>query len=242
MNAAAYVRVSSKTQNDAMQRAAIERAAAARGDTIGSWYAEKRSAKTIDRPELDRLRRDVRAGVVRRVYGFKLDRFCRTGVADTYKLVEEIKGAGCELVAVADNLHLRPGADDIASEVFVFALGLAAKLERTAINDRIGAARERFEAQGRAWGRPSRVAAPLVARALELRAEGRSVRAIAVALKIPRSTVARVTAVSQKDGPKSGPPAAAAEGAQPGVSRFGPSGTAATEITNAEAPGATEES
>jgi DNA invertase Pin-like site-specific DNA recombinase len=33
----------------------------------------------------------------------------------------------------------------------------AAKMERTAINDRISAARERVEAEGGRWGRPSRV-------------------------------------------------------------------------------------
>ena len=38
---AAYVRVSSRAQDHATQRAAIEQAATARGDAIGAWYAEK---------------------------------------------------------------------------------------------------------------------------------------------------------------------------------------------------------
>ncbi|MGO9834567.1 MAG: recombinase family protein [Polyangiaceae bacterium] len=45
-NSAAYIRVSSRTQDHATQRAAIERAAAARGDSITTWYSEKRSAKS----------------------------------------------------------------------------------------------------------------------------------------------------------------------------------------------------
>jgi DNA invertase Pin-like site-specific DNA recombinase len=188
---AAYVRVSSRAQTHETQVAAIERAATARGDAVATWYAEKRSGKTIARPELDRLRADVRTGKVSRLYVFKLDRVTRSGVADTYRVVEEIKRAGCELIAVADNLHLKPGADDIASEVFVFALSLAARLERTALNDRIAAARDRMEAQGRAWGRPRRMDDTAVARARRMRAEGRTVREIAVALKVPRSTVAR---------------------------------------------------
>ncbi len=188
----AYVRVSSRAQNDATQRIAIEGAAAARGDRIvGDWYAEKRSAKTTARAELVRLRADVRAGTVRKVYVFKLDRLVRTGVADTFAVVEELRRAGVTLVAVADNLTIVPDKEDVVSEVLVFALGLAAKMERTAINDRISAARDRVEASGGRWGRPSRVDRATRARARELQREGKTVREIARALKVPRSTIAR---------------------------------------------------
>ena len=188
----AYVRVSSRAQNDATQRIAIEGAAAARGNRIvGDWYAEKRSAKTTARAELVRLRADVRAGTVRKVYVFKLDRLVRTGVADTFAVVEELRRAGVTLVAVADNLTIVPDKEDVVSEVLVFALGLAAKMERTAINDRISAARDRVEASGGRWGRPSRVDRATRARARELQREGKTVREIARALKVPRSTIAR---------------------------------------------------
>ena len=63
--ATAYIRVSSKAQNLAMQRHAIEQEAARRGDVIVEWYSEKRSAKTAQRPELERLRADIRAGRVK---------------------------------------------------------------------------------------------------------------------------------------------------------------------------------
>ena len=68
-----------------MQVAAIEKAAEARGDVIVGWYAEKRSAKAMQRPELDRLRADLATGIARRVYGFRLDRFIRSGPADAYR-------------------------------------------------------------------------------------------------------------------------------------------------------------
>ena len=195
----AYVRVSSRSQDDGMQRSAIERAAVARGDTVSTWYAEKRSAKTTARPELLRLRADVRAGVVRKVYVFKLDRLVRSGVADTFSVVEEVRRAGAILVAVADNLTILPDKEDVTSEVLVFALGLAAKLERTAINDRISAARDRIEAAGGAWGRPSRVDRATRERAAKLKASGKTVREIARDLKVPRSTIAR--ALSRKLAP-----------------------------------------
>jgi len=69
-------------------------------------------------------------------------------------------------------------------------------MERLAINERISAARERVEAEGRKWGRPSRFDATGLARVKALRSEGRSIREIAVALKVPRSTVARALALS----------------------------------------------
>src|SRR5271166_689789 len=71
---AAYVRVSSRSQGDELQRSSVEGAAAARGETIARWYAETRSAKTMARAELQRLRTDVGLGLVRTLYVFKLDR------------------------------------------------------------------------------------------------------------------------------------------------------------------------
>ncbi|ABS26857.1 recombinase family protein [Anaeromyxobacter sp. Fw109-5] len=189
MNATAYIRVSSKAQNLAMQRHAIEQEAARRGDTIVEWYSEKRSAKTSQRPELERLRADIRAGCVRKVYGFRFDRFLRTGPADAFKFAEECHQNGVELVTVADGLHLKPGKDDVVTSVLLFAFSLAAKLERAAINDRIAAARERLEAEGKPWGRPSRLTSGDVAKIVALQAQGLSHRAIAVRVHVPRSTV-----------------------------------------------------
>src|SRR5713101_4243967 len=81
---AAYVRVSSKSQDHAMQQHAVQRAAAARGDVVGKWYSEKRSGKVLARPELDRLRADARAGTVGKLYCYRLDRLSRSGIRDTF--------------------------------------------------------------------------------------------------------------------------------------------------------------
>jgi len=213
----AYVRVSSRAQDDASQRSAIERAAWASGDLVGAWYAEKKSGKTLDRLELARLRADARAGAVHRLYVFKLDRLVRSGVADAFAVVDELRRAGVTLVAVADNLTIRPDREDTTSEVLVFALGLAAKLERAAINDRIAAARERVAAAGGRWGRASTMGRADVAKARAMRDAGKSIRAIAVALKFPRTVVHR--ALSRKH-PPARPPKTPARGArQRGASR-----------------------
>ncbi|HEY2369444.1 MAG TPA: recombinase family protein [Polyangiaceae bacterium] len=182
----AYIRVSSKAQDHASQRAAIERACA----NVDAWYAEKASAKTTDRAELKRLLADVRAGKVRELYVFKLDRLARTGVADTFAIVDTIRRAGATLHAIADGLVIKPG-EDVTSDVLVFALGLAAKLERTAINDRIAAARARMASKGEAWGRPRRMTPAQVTSAKRMKASGKTVREISAALGVPRATVGR---------------------------------------------------
>jgi DNA invertase Pin-like site-specific DNA recombinase len=184
---AAYVRVSSKAQDYASQKAAIERAAAARGDRLGIWYAEKKSAKTLSRPELLRLRADARAGKLTRLYVFRLDRLARSGIRDTFEVVEELRSCGVELVSVSDGFAL----NGPAAEVVLAVMAWAAKMERLAINERIAAARERLASEGRPWGRPSRLTWQDSARISRFRDMGRTVREISVALKVPRSTVGR---------------------------------------------------
>jgi DNA invertase Pin-like site-specific DNA recombinase len=192
MQIAAYIRVSSKSQDHAMQRDAIVgRLGPAVAEHV-AWYAETASAKTNDRAELRRLLADARAGKLRELYAFRLDRLCRTGVSDTFRVVSELRAAGVTLHTISDGVTIRPGSDDVVSETLVFALSLAARLERTAINDRIAAARTHMAAKGEPWGRPPRVTPAERETAKRMQGEGRSVREISAALGVPRSTIGRV--------------------------------------------------
>lgn len=198
----AYIRVSSKTQDHATQRAAIERAALARGETVATWYAEKRSAKTLARAEVLRLRADARAGHVKKLFVFRLDRLTRSGIRDTFELVEELRAHGVEIVSVSDGFDL----NGPAAEVVLAVMAWASKMELLARAERIAAARERLESEGRPWGRPKRLSDAQVQRVRDLHGKGRSQRDIAVALKLPKSTVGRALLVPQK--PLCGRPAA----------------------------------
>lgn len=157
---------------------------------MGRWFHEKQSGRSLQRPELGELRAAVRAGEVRTLYVFRLDRLTRSGIRDTLALLEELRGAGCELVTVADGFDLAGPAADVVIAVMAWA----AQMERLALGERIAAARVRVEAAGGRWGRPRRVAAGTEAKVLELAAKGRSVRQIAVATKVPRTTVQRTLA------------------------------------------------
>jgi DNA invertase Pin-like site-specific DNA recombinase len=188
----AYLRVSSRAQDFPTQKAAIERMAVSRGDTISCWYSEKRSGKTMARPELDRLRADARAGGVTRLYVFRLDRLTRSGIRDTFELVEELRRHHIQLLSVADGFDL----EGPAAEVVLAVMAWAAKMERLAINERISAARERLASEGRGWGRPARLGSIERERIAALRAGGRSIRDIAMSVGVPRSTVARALETS----------------------------------------------
>jgi DNA invertase Pin-like site-specific DNA recombinase len=194
MKAFAYMRVSSRGQDLGLQTAAIEKAAVLRGDTITRWYSEKKSAKSIDRTELTKLRGEIRSGRLtgHRCYVFRLDRLTRSGIRDMFEVVEEIRSNGCELVTVADGFDL----GGPAAEVVLAVMAWAAKMELVARGERVAAARDRLEAEGRAWGRPSRLTDTQRERIHELKKAGKTIRKIAAVVKVPRSTVAR--ALSRK--------------------------------------------
>jgi len=193
MQIAAYCRVSSRAQDLSTQKHAIERAARARGDTITLWHSEKRSGKLLARPELDRVTADVRAGAISKLYVYRLDRLTRSGIRDTLEVVQELRAHGCEVVSIADGFDL----GGPAAEIVLAVLSWASQMERLAINERISAARERVEAEGGKWGRPSRFDAAGLAQVKALRDEGKSLRQIAVALKTPLATVARAARACQ---------------------------------------------
>jgi DNA invertase Pin-like site-specific DNA recombinase len=122
---------------------------------------------------------------VRRLYVYRLDRLARSGIRVTFEVVDELKRHGCELITVSDGFSL----EGPAAEVVLAVLSWAVKMERLAINERISAARDRLIAEGRSWGRPSRFTSRDRERISALRRQGRSLREIAVALKIPCSSV-----------------------------------------------------
>jgi DNA invertase Pin-like site-specific DNA recombinase len=193
----AYARVSSKAQSLAMQRAAILRELRSRGLDVWNWYEDTASARTLDRPALSELRRFVkmrsgpapgRMPIVVIVY--RLDRLARSGIRDTLEVIEEFRAAGATLVSCSDGFDL----SGPAAEIVIAVMSWAAKMERLAINERISSARLRIERDGGAWGRPRRMTPAQVLQFRIMRKVGRSLRACAIALKVPRSTLARAEA------------------------------------------------
>ena len=187
--AAAYLRVSTSPQEADNQREAVQRAAAARGDGELTWFVETGSGRSWSRPALADLSAAIFSGRVRRVYVWKLDRLSRMGIADTSQLVQQWRRAGMrELISAVEGFDF---GDPVTGDLLVAMLAWAAKWEWDQQQDRLTAARERRKKAGKSWGRPGELAPATRARIAEMRAETppRSIRAIAVALKVPKSTV-----------------------------------------------------
>lgn len=187
--AAAYLRVSSSKQDADNQREAVIRAATARGDGELTWFVDVGSSKSWSRPALAELNAAIFQGRVRRVYVWKLDRLSRMGIADTCQLVQQWRRAGCGLLSSAEGFDF---GDPVTGELLLAMLAWAAKWEWEQQADRLAAARQKREKAGKTWGRPPELAPADRERIGELRAEGRSIRAISVALKVPKSTVHEV--------------------------------------------------
>lgn len=89
-----YQRVSSDTQ-DLTRQHVLEEQARANGYYIAGVYAEKASGTTAERPELQRMIRDLQPGEV--VIAEKIDRISRLPLDDAQKLVDTIKAKGARL-------------------------------------------------------------------------------------------------------------------------------------------------
>lgn len=189
---AAYIRVSSASQDHAYQRRAIELAASARGEPVTRWYAETASGKSLERKELQKMRAALGNGELATVWVWRVDRLTRSGIADTLELVREIRESGAALRSVADGYAVDGGA---TGELLLAVMAWAAQLEREKIAENQTAARARMASQGRAWGRPA-LSETLANEACRMRSAGKYPREIAMALQISQTSVRRILALA----------------------------------------------
>lgn len=195
----AYLRVSSRGQSLEMQRAAIERASVARGETVSRWWEDTASGRSLERPQLQELRGAAARGELKKLYVFRLDRLTRSGIRDTLTVIEEFRRAGVQIVSLADGFD--PSGP--MAEVVIAVISWAAQIERLAIGERISAARERLAAAGKPWGRPRRITERTLARLLERREQGASWNVLAAEFGLPKSTIQE--AVGRSHPPKARP-------------------------------------
>ena len=72
-----YIRISTVGQNEAGQRAEIDKWLAGNGIADATYYVDKDTGDNLDRPEFIRLQSDIFAGQVKTVIVWKLDRLSR---------------------------------------------------------------------------------------------------------------------------------------------------------------------
>lgn len=187
---AGYIRVSSRSQDYAYQRHAIEGAARARGEPVVQWFGDVATGSKMERPQLIKLRDAIRAGRIQRLWVWRLDRLTRSGIVDTLSCIGEIQRAGCSVSSVADGFPL----EGPAGELFMAMVAWAAQQEREKIRENQLAARQRMEAKGLNWGHPP-IPPDRADKVRDLAHQGFSIRKIAKQLSLGKTTVWKIVRV-----------------------------------------------
>jgi DNA invertase Pin-like site-specific DNA recombinase len=102
-----------------------------------------------DRPELEKVLAGLQEGDTLAVW--ELSRLTRGGVAALFTIAERVRKAGGRLLETKSGTVID---SSVAGEAYVFALGLAARIERDMISDRTKSALKARKAAGVKLGRP----------------------------------------------------------------------------------------
>jgi DNA invertase Pin-like site-specific DNA recombinase len=200
---AAYIRVSSETQNPALQREAIGQWIVAQGIEPGAvaWYEDVASGRDTSRPEFDRLQLDIVRGVVRTVVVYKLDRISRT-MFEGFDLIRTWCEQGVRIVSTTQLVDL---TGVIGQMIAAVIMGIS-EIEWEYRRDRQRAGIELAKARGVKWGpevgkfkgRRVKVTPDQEKLARRLKAEGAKVAAIARATGLTRPTVYSILGETEK--------------------------------------------
>jgi site-specific DNA recombinase len=127
------------------------------------------SAKSLQRPGMQRLLSMVKAGEVEAVIVYKLDRLSRR-TRDVLDLVEQFERAGVALHSIQESLDTKSAI----GRFVLRTLASLAEMERDLIVERTRDAMQHLKAQGKVYSRPRFVDPEVIAWLREERAAGRS--------------------------------------------------------------------
>lgn len=176
-----YARVSTKDQNLALQRDALER------EGCEMLFEEKISGRSARRPALAEMLDKLREGDV--VVIWKLDRLGRS-LRDLVTLVQDIQDKGAGLKSLHDSIDTTTPQGKLTFHLFA----ALAEFERDIISERTRAGLSSARARGRNGGRPkglSKKAKDKAIIAASLYKEGKTVKEICEHLGFSRSTLYR---------------------------------------------------
>jgi DNA invertase Pin-like site-specific DNA recombinase len=186
---ACYVRVSDYDQNEASQRAEIERWLQGHGIDPASvtWYLDKgKSGDTMDSPAFAELQQAIFMGSVGTVLVYKLDRLSRS-LRDGINVLTDWVDRGLRVVSVTQQIDFNGTVGKMIAAVL---LGIA-KMEQQNRRERQSAGIRLARQAGKYRGRKAGTSKASPARALELRQQGLSVDEITQSLGIGRNTCFR---------------------------------------------------
>jgi DNA invertase Pin-like site-specific DNA recombinase len=193
MKTAIYARVSTKDgrQDAENQLKQLRSFAATQGWEIVHEYVDKASGKRGDRDQFQKMFTAASKREFDLVLFWSLDRLSREGTVETLNHLQRLTGYG---VAYRSFTEQYLDSTGMFKEAVIGILAAVAKQERVRLSERTIAGLQRAKAQGRVGGRPKAEDAEpeLAARIERLRAQGLSIRAIAVELGKSPNTVVRL--------------------------------------------------
>jgi DNA invertase Pin-like site-specific DNA recombinase len=186
-----YLRVSSKAQDHASQLPDLERWVAAQDGAV-QWYRDKFSGKTMDRPGMEKLLTDLRAGLVERIVVWRLDRLGRT-TKGLCQLFDELTERKVDLVSLKDGFSLASPAGRLHARI----LASVAEYETEVRAERVAAGQAVAKRKGKKWGGSKKgwrwkVSDDQVVAIGEMKAAGKKIAHIARVTGLSRPTIYRV--------------------------------------------------
>jgi len=197
MTVGCYIRVSTSRQKHDSQRAEIQRWLDGNGirpDQI-VWYADKESGTTMQRPEFDRLQRDIFDGKVKTVVLWKLDRLSRR-LKDGVNTLAAWCERGVKIVVVTQQIELN---GPVGRMIAALLLGLG-EIELEYRRERQMAGIAVAKRNGVYMGRRKGTTKKTPDRARELRDKGLTSAEIATALGVSQRTVFRYIGLGMDGG------------------------------------------
>lgn len=188
--AALYARVSTHEQSPENQLASLRAFVTARGWITTEFIDHGISGAKERRPGLDELLALARSRKLDVLVCTKLDRVARS-THHLVTLAKELEALGVDFVVLDQAID----STTPSGRLLFHVLAAIAEFERDLIRDRVIAGIRRARAQGRRLGRPRQQHVDL-ARALQLRKEGLSLRAVARQLGVHPTAVSRALATA----------------------------------------------
>lgn len=188
---AIYVRVSHRDQSHASQLPDLERWASAH-DGPTAWFKDTFTGRTMNRPGMDSLLEQLRAGKLCRIVVWRLDRLGRT-TKGLCQLFDELRERKVDLVSLKDGFSL----DSPAGRLHARILASVAEYETEIRAERVAAGQAVARKKGKKWGSSERgwrwkVTDDQVAAIHEMRSAGKAISQIARVTGLSRPTVYRV--------------------------------------------------
>jgi DNA invertase Pin-like site-specific DNA recombinase len=178
-----YARVSTKDQSCELQLRDLRAYCAARQLSLVREYIDVGQSGTKDtRPQLNELLGDARKRKLDAIIVWRFDRFARS-TRHLLLGLEEFQSLGVQFISYQENIDT---GTPLGQAIFTI-ISAVAQLERDLICERVSAGIRNARANGKRLGRPRQFVS--LDRITEMQASGKSLRQIAVALKVGYGTV-----------------------------------------------------